>query len=85
VALHTTAWRTLSVRIAASIFSFLMLLVYRLFLASWSANLFFLMKLNEIKYDNVIQGERRGWMALLHASVEEEGDFHPHEGPVVLM
>ena len=48
-----------------------MLLVYRLFLASWSANLFFLMKLNEIKYDNVLQGERRGWMALLHASVEE--------------
>ena len=63
-------------RIAASIFSFLVMLlvVYRLFLASWSANLFFLMKLNEIKYDNVLQGERRGWMALLHASVEEEGE-----------
>ena len=58
-------------------FLLVMLLVYRLFLASWSANLFFLMKLNEIKYDNVLQGERRGWMALLHASVEEEGDSPP--------
>jgi len=57
VALHTTAWRTLGVRIDASIFTGI---VYSSPRGRSVGAVLPRMKLNEIKYDNVLHGERRG-------------------------